>query len=264
MDHERHVTAADIVEGLRRLGIEAGANLFVHSSLSAFGHVVGGAPAVCEALLDTAGGGTVAVPTFTWGTNHDKETVTFDVARDSTEDGRIPETFRLLPGALRSEHVCHSIAAIGPLAPELMGDGVRPFGVGSSMYRLYELGFSLLFLGCGFASCTSLHSVEELAPVPYRYSRSFAGSTVIRPDGSRTPSRAQEFLRYLPFQNDFGKMEEVFRGRGVLREGSIGKARVLVTTVRSVVDIGLTLVRADPGFLLTEASRDLLKAWPAG
>ena len=262
MKHDTVVTTRDIVKGLRDLGIQPGAKVFVHSSLSAFGHVEGGARSVCDALLESAGGtGTVAVPAFTWRANHDKEVVTFDMLRDPTEDGRIPETFRLLPGALRSEHVCHSMAAIGPLAADLMGNGVRSFGRGSSMYRLYELDFLTLFLGCGFSSCTALHIVEELASVPYRYSRNFAGSTVIRPDGSRTPSRALEFLRYEPFQNDFKKMEEVFRSRGVLREGHIGAAGVILTSTRSIVDIGLALVGADPGYLLTESSRTVLREW---
>jgi aminoglycoside 3-N-acetyltransferase len=256
------VTAAEITAGLRALGVRGGGRLFVHSSLRAFGHVEGGTEAVCAALIDAVGPeGTVAVPTFTWSANHARETVTFDVSRDPCEVGRIPETFRRLPGALRSEHLCHSLAAVGPLAPRLMGDGVHPFGRGSSMYALYELDFQYAFLGCDFSSCTALHTVEELAAIPYRYYRHFSGSTVIRPDGSRVPSRAVEFLRYLPFQNDFASMEAVFRGRGVVRSAKIGAATVLLSAARAIVDIGLEIVRADPGALLTAASRENLRKW---
>ena len=259
---EPSVSPADIVAGLRGLGIGRGDRLFVHSSLSAFGHVEGGAESVCAALLDAVGpDGTVAVPTFTWSANHGKETVIFDVANDRCEVGRIPETLRRLPGASRSEHVCHSVAAIGSLSAKLMGDGVHPFGRGSSMYALYENDFRYLFLGCGFSSCTALHTVEELAAIPYRYYRNFEGSTVIRPDGSHRGSRAKEFLRYLPFQNDFASMEGVYRARGALREGRIGAATVLLSSARLIVDIGLELVRRDPGHLLTEASRVYLRSW---
>ena len=256
------VTAAEISTGLRALGVQKGGRLFVHSSLSAFGRVEGGAEAVCAALIDAVGPeGTVAVPTFTWSTNHSRELVTFDVAADACEVGRIPETFRRLPGALRSEHVCHSVAAVGPLAPRVMGDGIHPFGRGSSMYALHELDFQYAFLGCGFGSCTALHTVEELAAIPYRYYRHFSGSTVIRTDGSRVPSRAVEFLRHLPFQNDFAAMERVYRERGVARSAKIGAATVLLSTARAIVDIGLELVRADPGALLTAASRANLREW---
>jgi aminoglycoside 3-N-acetyltransferase len=256
------VGRADIVSGLRSLGIATGARLFVHSSLKAFGRVDGGAGAVCAALLEAAGPeGTVGVPTFTWSANHDQEIVTFDVANDACEVGIIPETFRKLPGAIRGEHVCHSLAATGPLARELMGDGVLPFAQGSGMYRLYELDFLYAFLGCGFESCTALHTVEELAPVPYRYHRHFQGSTVVRPDGSRAPSRAREFLRYLPFRNDFSRMAEVYRARGVLRTARIGDAVVTLTTMREIVDIGLELVHTDPGCLLSAESQEYLRRW---
>ena len=58
------VAPNDITSALRELGIRRGDRMFVHSSLSAFGHVNGGAEAVVDALLETvAPGGTVAVPT---------------------------------------------------------------------------------------------------------------------------------------------------------------------------------------------------------
>lgn len=58
------VTEAEIVEGLRALGLERSSAVIVHSSLSSFGHVEGGAAAVCRALLDPCG--TVLMPAFTW------------------------------------------------------------------------------------------------------------------------------------------------------------------------------------------------------
>ena len=217
---------------------------------------------MCEALLETVGpDGTAAVPTFTWGRYHDKEVVTYDVTQDICEVGIIPETFRKLPNAIRSHHVCHSVAAIGPLAEELMGEGTHPFAHGSSMYRLYELDFAYVFLGCGFASCTALHTVEELANVPYRYFRSFKGSTVVRANGSTVPSRSLEFLRYLPFRNDFAKVESVLDDRGALKYGRIGKATIIATSMRRIVDTALQLVSEDPGYLLTEQSREYLASW---
>src|SRR5262245_19686744 len=41
----------EIVDGLRRLGVQPGAIVEVHSSLSAFGHVDGGAATVVAALM---------------------------------------------------------------------------------------------------------------------------------------------------------------------------------------------------------------------
>jgi len=250
------VTKHDIAAGLSTLGIRRGDRLFAHSSLSAFGHVDGGAQAVCDALLDAVGPqGTAAVPTFTWGTNHDKEVVVFDVRHDVSEVGQIPETFRQRPDAIRSEHVCHSIAVIGPDAPEVIGDGVRPFAWGSGMYRLYELDFWYVFLGCGFGSCTALHTVEELMQVPYRHYRDFNGSTVIRADGSVVPAKSLEFLRHGPYDNDFPKMQAIFENQGILRTTTVGNARIVCAKTRDIVDAGVRLLEQDIGYLLSEQAR---------
>ena len=250
------VRKRDIVDGLRKLGLSAGEALFVHSSLSAFGRVDGGAEAVCDALVEAVGPeGTAVVPTFTWGANHEKEIVEFDVRSARAETGLIPETFRKLPNALRSDHVCHSVAAVGPRAAEMMGDGIHPFGKGSSMYQLYELNAWVLFMGCTFASCTALQRVEELMQVPYRYYRHFQGSTVIRAEGTRVPSNALEFIRYLPYRVDFEKMEGVLDGMGLLRRARVGSATVIAARARSIIDRGMQLLGEDIGFLLTPASQ---------
>lgn len=253
------VSKNEIVEGLRALGIGAGARLFVHSSLKAFGRVDGGADAVCDALLDAvAPGGTVAVPTFTWGVNHAREVVVFDVRNDPCEVGIIPETFRRQPGALRSEHVCHSVTAIGPDASGVMGDGVRSFAWGSSMYRLYEMDFLYLFLGCLFDSCTAMHCAEELVQVPYRYYRHFRGSTIVRADGASVPARSVEFVRYTPYANDFTMAERDCEQAGLFRRGKIGNANVSLARMRDIVDVVVEELNENPGYLLTAASQAYL------
>jgi len=256
-----HVTKRDLVAGLRSIGIGECANFFVHSSMRAFGHVEGGAETVCDALLEAAGSqGTVAVPTFTWKQNIDQEFVQFDLRRDPCETGAIPEAFRRRPGALRSGHVCHSVAAIGPLAPALMGDGVRAFGPGSSMHQLYELDFQYVFLGIGFEVCTALHIAEELVQVPYRRYRHYCGSSVLLPDGRIIPSRAIEYCRLRPYHNDFGLMEPVYRKAGVLRIGQIGQARVMCAQTRDIVNIAVDLLNKDIGALLSGESRRYLES----
>src|ERR671937_347615 len=55
-----------IVSDLRALGLEAGALVLVHSSLSSLGWVEGSAPTVIDALLEAVSpDGTVLVPTLT-------------------------------------------------------------------------------------------------------------------------------------------------------------------------------------------------------
>ena len=57
------VSKSDIVAGLHSMGIAPAARIFAHSSLRAFGHVDGGADAVCDALLHAAGATIIAAQT---------------------------------------------------------------------------------------------------------------------------------------------------------------------------------------------------------
>lgn len=54
-----------IVEGLKSLGLKEGMSIEVHSSLSSFGHVNGGAETVIDALIDVVGSsGAIVMPSF--------------------------------------------------------------------------------------------------------------------------------------------------------------------------------------------------------
>ena len=76
------ITKKHIQNGLRKVGIENGDVVFVHSSLSSFGHVEGAADTVIDALVETVGNeGTIVMPAFTWENFHDKEEVIFDLTK---------------------------------------------------------------------------------------------------------------------------------------------------------------------------------------
>lgn len=62
---ETRLTPSDLVTGLRSIGLEAGHHVVVHSKLSSFGYVAGGADAVIDALEDVITlEGTIVMPTF--------------------------------------------------------------------------------------------------------------------------------------------------------------------------------------------------------
>src|SRR5687767_7285300 len=108
------VTKQDIIDGIRSLGVQPGDLMLVHSSLSSFGRVDGGAKAVVEALVDmVAPGGTVILPTFNYGS------LPYDPATTQSLTGAISDAFWRLPGAVRSRHPTHAFAAMGPLAEEM-------------------------------------------------------------------------------------------------------------------------------------------------
>ena len=98
----------ELENAFRSLGLGQGDIVFVHSSLSSIGYVEGGADTVVDALLGVLSQeGTLAVPTFTDSDGG----VLFDPVADRSGMGRISETVRTRPQALRSVHMYHSVAA---------------------------------------------------------------------------------------------------------------------------------------------------------
>lgn len=64
MDNRKIVVKQDIVDALRRIGAKNGQDIIVHTSMSSFGFVCGGAQVIIEALIDTVGDEeTIIMPT---------------------------------------------------------------------------------------------------------------------------------------------------------------------------------------------------------
>jgi len=165
-------TTLQLRDDLLRLGVRAGGVLLVHGSLSALGHVHGGAETVIDGVLAALGeGGTLLMPALSY------ERVTpehpfFDVRATPSNVGVIAETFRLRPGMLRSVHPTHSVCAVGPLAAQILdphAEDSTPCGPRSPFHTLPKYNGQILMLGCGLAPNTSMHAVEELVVPPYLY-----------------------------------------------------------------------------------------------
>jgi len=178
------VTVSSLAEDLRALGVERGATVLVHASLSALGWVCGGAPAVVDALREVVGeGGTVVMPTHSPG-NRDptdmgnppapeswygtirEEMPPYRPAVTPTQGmGAVAECFRSYPDVRRSDHPQHSFAAWGADAGFVTRDHSldRSLGEASPLARVYDLGGDVLFLGTDHGTNTSLHLAEYRA-----------------------------------------------------------------------------------------------------
>ena len=250
MGGQAEVTQAGIVEGLRALGVREGDVLLVHSSLSSFGHVVGGADAVIDALCEAVGpDGTVAVPTHTWDRVRAHSPV-FDVRATPCCVGLIPETFRHRPDALRGLHPTHSCAAIGPMREELFKGHetqVTPCGSKSPYQRLIRCGGKIVFLGVDLRVNTSLHALEEMACVPWLFVR-FEMLYTVDYEGRKTavPSRRHSDR----MRRDFEKMEPILERERVLVKGRIGEATVRVVDAAGMERVVMPLLAEDPFLLL--------------
>lgn len=233
-------TGERLLSDLRRLGVEAGDVLFVHSSYKSLGTVAGGAATVVGALEAAVGEeGLLLMPSFNLVKGREQRMATWDVGRTPSTVGYLTEYFRNLPGTVRSDHYSHSVAARGRgaeafVAGHLETKGMRSpwdqppwgatYGSESPMVRAYERGGKLLMLGVDYTSSTYIHLVEVID-----WNARLEGE----PD-----------LAYVRFDRE--RLGAYWDGLGRLRRGRVGDAESRCFPIRDYVDTLLEVVRESP------------------
>jgi len=258
------VTREDIERGFRELGI--GAGVVVHSSLSSFGWVEGGAEAAVDALISSFP--LVMVPTFTWGkvgapmerdiprngpTDHLPEKL--EVFRPGSpvikDIGITPETFRRRPEAKRSAHPSHSFAAVGEGAEEVLStqgyeDPLAP------IEALAARGGWVLMVGTELTSCTAIHAAET------RAGRRLFIRSAVDENGRRFRVRVPSCSRA------FGNFDSVLDP--VKREVTIGGSRVRAYPGEELLSRAADAIRRDPRITVCDPEcprcRDTLAGGP--
>lgn len=245
-------TVTSLVADLRALGVEEGATLMVHGSLSKLGFVAGGAHAVVMALLDAVGdAGTLVMPTHstdltdpaawrnppvprTWWDPIRDGMPAYDPAVTPTRSmGAIVECFRHIPGVVRSGHPTVSAAAVGPNAEVITADHLVPDGLGehSPQARVYDLDGDVLLLGIGQANNTSLHLAERRS-APER-------AVVISQSSPMIVDGVRQWVTYECLDDDSSDFEtigEAFAGTGGERSGPVGAGTGRLMRSRDLVD----------------------------
>lgn len=244
-DPVRAIAAAGLAEELRDLGVNRGDGLFVHASLRSIGPVSGGAAAVVRALLETTGPqGLLAMPGFSGDaclppgvSPADKPAAEaavpgFDPARSPAHGmGAIAETFRQMPGTLRSSHPAVSVCAQGADAASLLerhslawatGAGT-PFG---RMMRRPEM--KILLIGVGWNRCTALHTAEYFARPRRVKTRRFKTGPGSAP-WMETPDVADDMERLFPAAGS------AFEKTGRVSKGEIGQAECRICRFEELV-----------------------------
>lgn len=179
MASRKTVHKEDLLKGFADLGLEEGDALLFHSSLKSFGYVQGGADTVIDGAIEAVGElGTVVVPTFVQKVSGESATYrtrreAWDIRTSPSDVGHITEVFRRRPNAVRSDHCCDSLAAIGANAGDAMGGhgsaaprvspwDEKAFGHGSPWDWLVDRNALYVLMGVGFNVCSIFHYNQAL------------------------------------------------------------------------------------------------------
>lgn len=178
------LTATDLADDLRRLGVRDGDALMIHASLRAIGSVAGGADFVIDALEISVGpDGTLLIIlgcecAWDWVNERPEEerealladAPVFDAVKAPVfhEVGYLAEAFRRRPRTIVTDNPSGRFGARGKHAQELLKDAPwhNYYGPGSPLDRFLRIGGRVLRLGAAPDTTTVLHFAEYLADVP--------------------------------------------------------------------------------------------------
>lgn len=249
-----YVSKKDIKNGLKKLGLKKGDIVCVHSSLSSFGYVEGGADTVIDALLEIVGDvGTIVMPTYSnnrievekspeeteMGVTWKYKILPFNSDEASCWTGILPETFRKRNGVLRSLHPTHSIAALGSKSREI----VEPASQDPQDGWRKLLGFNayILLIGVNLDSCSSMHLVEDRVKLPNHILDKITPPKWLV---EKYPEGEWDF-GFGPYP-DFLKMEEPCLEHSIMRKAKVGKAILKLVRLEELIDLFEEYMKRDP------------------
>ena len=233
-----HLTDTDLDRALRAVGVKPGMLLMVHSSLSGFGYIADGA-ATCIAALRKALGpdGTLAMPTHSLSVLGKP---VYDPATSPSLVGAVTEVFRKLPGAVRSPHPTHSVAAMGPLASDLTQahqPEMAPLDRDGFWGRFVDRDGWVLMMAPA-RSNTLMHAAElwsglRLPDIAIPVRVGGRRRTAVVPNG--------------PWHVDwFPRLYAALEQAGQLRTARLGEGTIQLMRGRELVTAGLALFRTEP------------------
>lgn len=237
------VTKQELKRALAELGVEKGMILEVHSSLSSFGELEGGAMTVIDTLKElVTEEGSIFMPALRLSrelplTDTDRElgiTVkikVLDPDAEKTAMGAVADTFRQLPDTLCGRDTI-STAGWGKHACEALTGGLD--------YAIHHGGKALL-LGVDIYKLTAMHYVEPITPadITAMFAPSEAIDRIYPPDewfieAGHPPVKAWYTIQAAAY------------GRGLIKEAQIGACRAMFFDIWSVVSLYEEALKTDP------------------
>lgn len=245
----RAYDAAQLQLALRRLGVQPGDALMVHSMFEQHHGFRGTVPELIDALQGAVGAqGTLLMVSMAYRAStleYLGGLRAFDVRRTPSAMGLISELFRRRAGVRRSLSASHPVLASGADADWFVAGHERcvyPCGPDSPFARLLARDGQVLFLNVPFDTFTFLHHLEHLVsdalPFPLYHQPPFA-ATVVDADGNTLQVPTHAFSAETLARRHVPILAGWLRERGLLRELRLGASTLLCVRVREVVQLVL-------------------------
>lgn len=237
------VTKEQLRTALEKLGVEKGMTLEVHSSLSSFGELEGGAITVIDTLEElVTEEGSIFMPALRLSpelplTDDDKAlgiTVKIKILppdAERTAMGLVADTFRKLPDTFAGQDTI-STAGWGRHGKEALTGGLD--------YAIHHGGKALL-LGVDIYKLTAMHYVEGATPedISKRYEPTKAVNKIYPPD---------EWLIECghPHVKAWYKIQSAAYEKGLIKEAMIGNCKAMFFDIHDAISIYENELRTDP------------------
>jgi aminoglycoside N3'-acetyltransferase len=263
----RSYDAAALKKRLQGIGIRPGDTLLVHS---AFGRLLGfqGPPsALIDAYIEAVGPTgnllMVSIPYLSSTSAYLASTKVFDVRTTPSKMGLVPETFRRMPGVLRSLHPTHPVLAYGPKAGWIVSgheDARFPCGPGSPFEKLFELNGKVLFHGVSEFHFTFHHYLEDLVKDDLPFALYESQPYPIKVIDGRGESRSMEIYAFTKEAISKRRVKVLFdelERRGQLLRTRVGNTGIVVMAAADTVSCTRELAAKGVYFYETEPKSNL-------
>lgn len=248
-------TIDSLKHDLKSLGVQKGAVIIMHSSLSSIGWTVGGPISVITAMMELlTPKGTLVMPTFS-GDNTEPSNWQYppvpeswwEIIRENMPGferkttptrgmGCIVETFRSFQKVFRSDHPISSFAAWGKHAKKITKDHKlnSDLGENSPLSRIYDLDGQILLLGVSHESNTSIHLAEYRCD--YRDKQFMPNASAIKVKNGRKWVVWNELNHHI---DDFEQLGQDFERLIQYKPKKVGLAESRLLSQRKMVDFAV-------------------------
>ncbi|MCK6648323.1 MAG: AAC(3) family N-acetyltransferase [Bacteroidia bacterium] len=240
------ITQQKLVDDLKKIGLQKGDSVLVHSSLSKIGFVEGGPATVVNALFEVIGQeGTLLFPSFpAKGRNktHLEEHPFFDIKNTPSQMGSITEYFRKLDKVHRSFHPTDPICAKGPLAEYYTNSHfgqLTPYNEHSPFRKLCDKKGKILMLGTTLnGACTNLHTLEDAVNFKYPVYDSVEYEVkMIDESGKEYQMRTKVHNPDYSAKRNCDALKPMFEKEGVLVNGVVGEAKTMLIDAQKMLEV---------------------------